>query len=193
MHKLIKKVVALGIALTLTLGGASSTMAAQTLSGTPVTAWKTGDELKGDDTNVHVIVSSKKNKTLTLTKSSAKKSDKAVTVKSTRKMNGTKYTVTAVGANAVKGYKVQTLTLSKTVTKVLSGAFTGAKSLKTVKVATTKKVTVNKNAFKGLTKKQMKNVVVKVNKKMSKANYNALVKQLVKAGVSQKNIKKVKM
>lgn len=119
------------------------------------------------------------------------KSKTSISVASKVKVNGVDYTVTAIGANAFKkAPKVKTVTLPSGITKINSKAFTGAKKLRTIKLKSTKKVTVSKSAFKGLSKSQKSKIVVKISKKMSKKNYNALVKALRKAGISKKNIKR---
>lgn len=80
-----------------------------------------------------------------------------------------------------------------TVTKVAASAFKGCTKLKTIKIKSskwTKKYSFSKKAFKGLKKSQIKKIKVKVNKKMSKADFKRLKKQLKAAGIPAKNIKK---
>lgn len=119
-------------------------------------------------------------------------SKKSITVKSTVKVDGYEYTVTTISANAFKkATKAQKIALPTSIKYVKANAFTGAKKLKTLEIKSKGLVKVNKNAFKGLSKSQKSKIVIKVSKKMSKKNYNALVKYLKKAGISAKNIKKV--
>lgn len=134
-------------------------------------------------------VSTAKNGTATL-KAIGKTSKKSISVASTVKVGKVTYKVTTVGANAFKkATKATKVTLPSTVTKISSKAFSGAKKVKTV-VLKGKKVSVNKNAFKGLSKAQKSKIVVKYNKKMSKADVKKLKKQLKAAGIKTKNIKK---
>lgn len=108
---------------------------------------------------------------------------KAVTVPSKVTVNGVVYTVTKLGANAFKGETVKKVTLPSSITSLGSKAFTGVKGLKTVKISTTKKVSVNKAAFKGV---NTKGITITVSKKMSKKNLKALKASLKKAGFKGK-------
>ena len=80
-----------------------------------------------------------------------------------------------------------------TMVKIAGKAFAKVKKLKTIKITCKKSFTVDKNAFQGLSKAQLKKVVVKVTKKMSKKEFKKLKKQFQKAGIKSKNIKRVKM
>ena len=95
----------------------------------------------------------------------------------------------AAGAGENAG-EVEKLGLGKYVTKIQAEAMSGFTSLRILKIRTTKKVTVNKNAFKGLSKDQLAKLKVQVNKKMSNARFKALKQALVKCGLKATNIKK---
>jgi hypothetical protein len=96
-----------------------------------------------------------------------------------------------VGHNLVRAFNKKTVILKKSVTKINSRAFSKCKNLRTLKIKTTKKVTVSKKAFKGLKKSQLKKIKVRVNKKMSKKNFKKLKTALKKAGIPAKNIKRL--
>jgi hypothetical protein len=85
---------------------------------------------------------------------------------------------------------IEKLGLGKYVTKIQAEALSGFTSLRILKIRTTKKVTVNKNAFKGLDADQLSELKVQVNKKMSAARFKALKQALVKCGLKATNIKK---
>lgn len=67
------------------------------------------------------------------------------------------------------------------------GAFKNAKKLKKINVKGVNLKTVNKQAFKGLKKSQVKKIVVKISKKNK--NYKKLKKQFIAAGIKKSNIK----
>ena len=137
-----------------------------------------------------VAVADPDTKTAVVTEVEKNKASVAIP-KTVQSADGTSYKVDTLGTNAMKGKKkVKTLTTPTTLTDFQAKSFTGAKKLKTVKVKTKKKVTVDKDAFKGLSKTQKKKIVIRVNKKMSNKNFKKLVKQFVKAGIPKKNIKK---
>lgn len=110
-------------------------------------------------------------------------SKKSVTVPSKVTIDGVEYTVTKLGANAFEGETVKKVTLPKSITSLGAKAFSGVKGLKTIKINATKSVKVAKTAFKGV---NTKNITITVNKKMSKKNYNKLVKALKAAGFEGK-------
>lgn len=132
---------------------------------------------------VTLKVDTKKNGTATI--STVKKTNKTtVTISATVTVNGVKYKVTTIGANAFKNCaKVKTVNLPSSVTTISKNAFAGAKNLKTIKITSKKAVTVKKGAFKGLNTKKM---TVKVSKKMSKKQFNKMKKNLKKAGFKGK-------
>lgn len=176
MNKLIKKVLVGVIAGTMMLGSVCTAFAAtgsQTEAPSapvrneePVKATN-GSEAKTSATGKATVTSVKKT------------SAKSVTVSSTVKIDGISYKVTRLEnkafANAPKATKV---TLPSTITSLGAQAFTGAKSLKTIVIKSTKAVKVNKDAFKGVNTKKM---TIKVTS-MSKKELKAFKKQLKKAG-----------
>ncbi len=176
---------------------ASVMAAAMVFTAAPVVANAAGSKTEATETktqkNVDVDTSNAKgveNVTANTNKSGKAtvteivvKSTKAVTVPSLVTIDGVKYTVTKLGSNAFKGETVKKVTLPSSITSIGSKAFSGVKSLKTIKINATKKVSVDKNAFKGVNTKKL---TITVNKKMSKKNYNALVKSLKKAGFKGK-------
>ncbi|MBU5430279.1 leucine-rich repeat domain-containing protein [Kineothrix sp. MSJ-39] len=86
--------------------------------------------------------------------------------------------------------KTTTITFAaKSKTTVKKGAFKNAKNLKTITVSGNK-VKFEKNAFKGLTKKQQKKITINV-KGLSKSAFNKYKKALQKAGFKG-TIKRVK-
>lgn len=116
------------------------------------------------------------NKTVQYTKASNKKAKKAkkVTVPATVTVNGVKYQVTAIAANAFKNNKnLKTVVIPASVRSIGKQAFAGCKNLKTITIKTpylTKK-SVGAKAFKGISAK----AVIKVPKKQLKA-YKKLLK-----------------
>lgn len=180
-NKLMKKVVTLALAATLALSTVCTAFAADSATAvTPAAPVKASN-------GATVVVSADK----TATVSAVKKTKKAtVTLASTVKVDGVKYTVTTVGANAFKNAtKAKAITLPKTITSINAKAFATNKKLTKITLKGTKAVTVNKNAFKGLNKSQKKKIVVYYNKSMSKAQVKKLKAALKKAGISTKNIK----
>lgn len=109
-------------------------------------------------------------------------------------------TLTGIKKSEQKKIKTKTIVASckykgKTykTTKVAAGAFKGCTKLQLLKFKSkkwTKSYKFSKKAFKGLKKSQIKKIKVQVNKKMSKADFKRLKKQLKAAGIPAKNIKK---
>lgn len=176
--KSMKKALAVLLAATLTLGSATAAFAADTASATSapaVAATKVTDEAKN-------TVSTKADGTATLTKV-GNKTSKKVTV-DTVTVNGVEYTVTSIAKQAFKGTKATTVTLGSGVKTISKQAFKSSK-VTTVTLSGTKSITIKKGAFTGSKVK-----TIKVNKKISKKEYNKLVKALKKAGFKGK-VKKV--
>lgn len=120
-----------------------------------------------------------KKKTVTVVSFNNKKKATKATVPATVMINGTKFKVTAIGANAFKNSKkLKTVTIGKNVTSIGKNAFRGCKNLKKVTIKATKIKKFGKNLFKGTNKK----LVVKVPKK-SKKSYKTKLK---KAGFTGK-------
>ena len=116
----------------------------------------------------------------------------SISVPGTQTYGGKKHTVKVVKAKAfTKCKKVQTVTLPKTVTQINKHAFYGCKKLKKINIKSAKKIRVYKNAFNGGGLKHY-NVTITVTKKMSKANFNYLKKQLKKNGFRGKLVKSKK-
>lgn len=125
-----------------------------------------------------VTASSAKKKTVTCTGFSDKVQQK-VKIPETIKINGYTFKVTAIAKNAfAKNKKIKSVTIGKNVTSIGQGAFQNCKMLKSVQIKGTSLKTINKNAFKGISKK----AVVRVPKKQ-KRSYTSKLK---KAGYSGK-------
>lgn len=174
MNKLIKKVLVGVIAGTMMLGSVCTAFAA---TGSKTEAPTAESNKKVEASNGSTVNTSSTGKaTVTSVKKTTKKE---VSISSKVEVNGKKYTVTRIEAktfaNAPKATKV---TLPSTITSLGAQAFTGAKSLKTIVIKSTKAVKVNKDAFKGVNTKKM---TIKVTS-MSKKELKAFKKQLKKAG-----------
>lgn len=183
MKKMVKKVLACALAAVLTVGAASSAMAA---TSSPTTSTKPVAKPNVTTTNGSKV-DTKKDGTATMNKiPAAQAKKKQVTVSSTVTVNGVKYKVTTVDARAfLKATKATTITLPATITKINKNAFTGAKKLKTLKFKSKKvaSMTIQKGAFKGLSTKKM---TIRVSKSLTKKQYNRLVKKLKAAGFKGK-------
>lgn len=100
------------------------------------------------------------------------------------KVKNVKYKVTTIGKIGKEMSKTKTLTLPTSVKKICDHAFTGAKSLRTLKIqSTSKSFKVTKGAFKGL---KTSKITVKISKKLSKAQYKRIKKALRAAGFKGK-------
>ena len=87
---------------------------------------------------------------------------KSVTIPDSIKINGTKYNVIEISANAFKNCKKLTkVTIGKNITKIGKNAFYGCKKLAKITIKSSKLKSVGKNAIKGIKKK----AVIKVPKK----------------------------
>lgn len=103
-----------------------------------------------------------------------KKNLKKITIKAVVTLDGKKYNVTSIAANAFKGNKkITKVTIGKNVTTIGKKAFFGCKKLKTVKI-NSKKLKVGKKAFY---RKGGKKLTIKVPKKLKK-KYNKLFKKV---------------
>lgn len=180
MKKMVKKVLACALAAVLTVGAASSAMAAKS----PTTGPKPVSKPNVTATNGEKV-DTKKNGHVALSKVPAT-NKKQVTVASKVTVNGVKYTVTVVSAEAFSNAKKATkITLPATITKIKKNAFAGAKKLTTLKLQGKKvaSMTIQKGAFKGLSTKKM---TVRVSKNLTKKQYNKIVKKLRNAGFKGK-------
>lgn len=177
--KLTKKVIALLLATTLTIGSATIAMGADTPSATTAQEpTKVEDAFAADDS----VVDTTTKGTATLVQVGDELSSKVTVDKVT--VNGVEYTVTTIGAKAFEGAKATTVTLGAGIKKIDKSAFSKSK-VKTLVLTGKKAITVKKGAF---TKSKVK--TIKVNKKMSKSQFKKLEKALKKAGFKGK-IKKV--
>ncbi len=176
MLRAMKKVLACAIAAALTLGTVNVASAA---TESPVVSVKPE---KKEDVKVSVgKVDTKKDGTAAI---ATIKNKKTVTISANVTVDGVKYAVTTIKANAFKNAtKVTKVTLPKTIKVINKNAFAGAKKLKTITLKGTKSITVKKGAFKGLKTKKM---TIKVSKKMSKKQLTKLKKALKKAGFKGK-------
>jgi hypothetical protein len=91
-----------------------------------------------------------------------------VTVPATVTINGKKYSVTEINANAFKGKKIHTVTIGKNVKKIKKNAFKGSAATKLiVKTKKLRKATV-KGSLKG---SKIKTIQVKVGNKATNKKY----------------------
>ena len=115
---------------------------------------------------------------------------KGVSVPSSVVVNGVTYKVTTVKGDAFNGNVVTSVTIPSSVTKLNAKTFSGDKKLTTIKI-NSKKLTVGKNLFSGISAKKKAKIKVTVNKKnMSAKNFYNLRKELMKQGLKYKNIKR---
>lgn len=126
-------------------------------------------------------VTTYKDGTCIINTAAAKKKAKSVTVPNTVVVNGVKYTVTAVGANAFRSVAntVTTITLPSTITKINKNAFKGLTKLKKITMKVKKPVKVTKGAFQGTNTKK---VTLIISKKMKKKDLKKFQSNLKKAG-----------
>lgn len=146
----------------------------------------TTSELKKGDTytdklsGVTYIVTSNS----TITYASSKTNSSSVVISDEVKINGKKYKVTEIKANAFKNNKnIKKITIGKNIKKIGKNAFYGCKKLKKIIIKTTKltKKSVGKNAFAKINKKAK----VKVPKKKLKT-YKKVLKARGIKGRKQK-------
>ncbi|MEY8427459.1 exo-alpha-sialidase [Lachnospiraceae bacterium 46-15] len=144
----------------------------------PVT--KKGDKIPYKNVEYKVLDVDKK------TVSAAKcKNTKAasIAIPNTVKINGTDYKVIQIDAKAFNGCKkLKQITIGANVSSIGKQAFNGCKKLSKV----TLKGTVLKSIKTGAFKKTSVKMTVKVPKKLKKAQRNALLKKMKKAGMSKK-------
>lgn len=129
-------------------------------TGKSVTDSKTGNVYK-------VTKSDKKNPTVEYT-APKKGAKNTVTVPDTVTIDGIKYSVTTIAANAFKNNKkITKIVVGKNIAGIGKNAFSGCKKLKTITIKTTKLTSKNvkKDAFKGIPKK----TVIQVPKKSLKS------------------------
>ena len=162
-------------------------------------------EVQADKTStgLNPVVSTSKDGTAKLDE--VKKTNKtSVKVSSTVTVDGVKYTVTTITANAfAKCAKMKDVTIPSSVTKVAKGALKGAKKLtkmtlkgkpvvkkgalkgaaKLKTITLTGKADFEKGAFKGLDTEKM---TIKISKNMSAKKFKAYKKELKAAGFKGK-------
>lgn len=181
MNKMIKKVLVGVMAATMMLGSVSTAFAAVGSATVSVEPEKqSGVKAEKTSTGITPTVNTRADGTATVTEVK-KTSKKSVTISKTVTVDGVDYKVTKIAAGTFDNCtKVKTITLPSTITTIGSEAFTGVSStLKTIKINSTKKVTVSKNAFKDVDTKKM---TITVTKNMSSKDYKALKKALKAAG-----------
>lgn len=175
----MKKVLVCAMATALTLGSAGEVSAA---TQSPVESVKPVTKKNVKAANGSKVDTNKKG--TAILKSVKKTNKKSVTVSSKVTVKGVKYKVTTINAKAfVNAKKATKITLPDTIKTISKSAFTGAKKLKTLVLKGKKSITVKKGAFKGLNTKK---ITIRVNKKMSKKQFNKLKKALKKAGFKGK-------
>lgn len=158
MQKFVKKLLVGILAGTMLLGSVATSYAATSPSTSKEPVKQTESVKTASGVKATVATTAKG----TATVKAVKTTKKTVTVGKTVKVNGVSYTVTAIGAKA----------------------FAGAKNLKTIKLSSAK-VTVNKNALKGV---KAKSLTIKLPAKATKAQKNAL-KKAFKAAAKNAGIK----
>ncbi len=128
-----------------------------------------GSTITAEGQNYEVLSAS----AVSFTKSANKKS---VFVPETVLINGKKYNVTRINANAFKGSKIRSITIGKNVIAIKAYAFKGSKATKLI--LKTKKLTKKsvKNCLKG---SKIKSVQVKAGKKARKNYKKIFVKKIV--------------
>lgn len=187
-----KKVLAYALAATLTLASCSSVFATSPVTpNVPVT--KDNVTVKTDSgvgTKNIAKVNTKKNGTAAV---KAVRDKKSVIITAKVKVGKVSYEVTTIGAKAFAGAKKATkITINQPVKKITfkKNAFKGVGSkVKKVRIQITKanQFKADSKAFKGLGK----DVVIKVDKRTSKAELKKIEKRLKAAGFKGK-VKKVK-
>lgn len=182
MKHVVKKVLALTLAGALAFGGVQTSAYAATNSPTTAVTAEKKTEVKAEKTTSGITptVSTKKDGTAKI--ETMKKTTKTtVTVNSTVKVDGVKYTVTAISDKAfVNATKAKTIVIPKTITTIGAKAFTGiSKTVKTIQFNVTKAPKVVSTAFKGVSTKKM---TITVSKKMSAKELKKFKAELKKAG-----------
>lgn len=145
-----------------------------------------GSKLTDESTNTKVTVVSQKGETPAVSFTGLKdESVKSVKIGDTVKINGVKYKVTAVAADAFKGSKTENITLGKNIKSLAPGAFRGSK-VKTITIKS-KKLTKKsvKNSLKGCKAKKV-TIRIKVGNKKLNKKYVAKYKKIF----SKKNVGK---
>jgi hypothetical protein len=107
-----------------------------------------------------------------------------IKVDSTVTVDGVKYEVVRVAANAFsKNKQVKTITLPSTIKTISKNAFAGLSKLKTIKINVKKNIKVEKGAFGSINTKK---VTITVNKKTSSKELKKIQKTLKAAGFKGK-------
>ncbi len=107
---------------------------------------------------------------------------KTVTIPKTITINGKTYKVSAIDSNAFKDCKnLKKLSIPSTIVKIGNRAFSGCKKIKTITIKVNKKLTISKNAFKGVNKKAV--ITLKGIKGEAKTKLIIKIKKQTKADV----------
>ena len=167
---------------TVQVGGEKQSHATPTPTPKPTTSPTANPQIskkkvlkKGD-----IFSDSKSNGKYKVTKSSAGKyeisfvkytgkSKKTVTIPNSIKKNGTRYTVTGIGAKAFyKNKKITKVIIPKNVTTIGNKAFYGCKKLKTIQIKSQKLKTIGNKALYGINKKAVIGIPKRKRKKYIK-------------------------
>ena len=103
-------------------------------------------------------------------------------------IQGTNYVVSTISKDAFNGRYISKIDLPNTITKVNSKAFVGDTGLTTL-IIRSPNIVFHKNAFKGLSRSQLRNikVVVDVNQ-VPWTSYKRIKKSLISLGILKSNI-----
>lgn len=103
-------------------------------------------------------------------------------------ISGTYYNVSTISKDAFNGTYINTVILPDTITTVNAQAFKGDTGLREIRIESPN-ITFNRNAFKGLSRKQIRaiKVVVDVNQ-VPWANYKVIKQSLIRLGFLRGNI-----
>jgi hypothetical protein len=216
MKKVIKKVLALGLAAVLAFGsaqvpvvtwaasptssllpsdelgdGSESTDGTETTTTRNPSTQGTGASSSGTSTGSTSTSSSKKKTygSLTVTSVSGTTSTKKVNIKGTVKLNGIYFRVTRIAANAFKNTPNATsLVIPSYVTQIDKNAFKGLKKLTTItfRIKSMKYRTIEKGAFNGL---DTTKITIKVSKGITDKQLKSVKKAFKKAGFEGKIVR----
>jgi hypothetical protein len=213
MKKVIKKVLALGLAAVLAFGsaqvpvvtwaasptssvippnnGSESTEETETTTTRNPSTQGTGASSSGTSTGSTSTSSSKKKTygSLTVTSVSGTTKTKKVNIKGSVKLNGIYYRVTRIAANAFKNAPNATsIVIPSYVTQIDKNAFKGLKKLRTItfRIKSMKYRTIEKGAFNGL---DTTKITIKVSKGITDKQLKSVKKAFKKAGFKGKIVR----
>lgn len=191
MNRFIKKVLVSALSATMLLGSVTTAFAATSSVTTAPQPVKQTDAVSKTESGLKVTVDTKASGKAAVTEI-AKTNKKTVKVDAKVEVDGVKYTVTSIEANAFENAaKATKISLPSTITKIGADAFAGCDNVKTIVITSNSTVKVNKDAFGGVDTSKMTIKVTVSKTGMSNAEYKAFVKSLKKAGFKG-TIKKVK-